>query len=65
MGPRIRKIIMWTVGMAFVGALLASKGSYATTWYGAFLDNPAWIFGGASIGLILGFIFSLRLPVSK
>lgn len=65
MGARTRKIVMWTLGMALAGALLGSKGSYAQTWYGALTDNPAFIIGGACFGLILGLIFSRRLPISK
>ena len=65
MNARARKIAVWTFGMALAGAILGAKGSYAKTWYGALVDDPALILGGACIGLILGYVFALRLPVSK
>jgi len=65
MSGRTRKIAAWTIGMALAGAVLGAKGSYAHTWYGALVDNPAFILAGACVGLILGFVFSLRLPVAK
>jgi hypothetical protein len=65
MSARIRKIVIWALGMALAASLVAGKGSYAPTWYEALTDSPAAILGGACIGLILGFVFSRRMHVSK
>jgi hypothetical protein len=65
MNNRTRKIAAWTIGMALAGAFLGAKGSHADTWYGALVDDPAFILGGAFLGLVLGFVFALRLPVSE
>jgi hypothetical protein len=51
--------------MAFVGAILGSKASYSMTWYGTLFDSRLEILTGAAIGFALGYIFSLRLPISK
>ena len=61
MSGQIRKIAVWRLGMALAGAILGAKSSYSLTWYGALLDDPTFIVGGACVGLI----FSLRLRVSK
>ena len=61
MNSRARKILAWTVGMGLAGAVLGAKSSHALTWYGALVDQPAFVLGGAGIGFILGFLFSLRL----
>ncbi len=65
MSGKIRKIALWTLGMALAGAILGAKGSYSRTWYGVLLDDLGLKLGGACVGLILGFVFSLRLRVSK
>ena len=65
MNAGARKIAAWTLGMALVGGFLGAKSSYSQTWYGALLDDPVLILGGASVGLVLGFVFSLRLRASK
>jgi hypothetical protein len=62
---KARKIAWWTLGMALVGAFLGAKGSTADKWYKTFFEEPTLIIGGACIGLILGWLFSLRLPSSK
>ena len=53
----MRKIIFWTLGMAFVGAFFGSLDSYSLTWYGVLLDSRIEILIGASIGAILGYAF--------
>jgi hypothetical protein len=53
------------MGWLLLGHSSGAKGSHVNTWYGTLVDDPAFILGGACVGLILGFVFSLRLPVSK
>ena len=66
MNARTLKILLWTMGMAFVGAIIGSKGSYSMTWYGTLKDSAVEILFGAGIGAILGYVFSRRLAkVSK
>lgn len=65
MNARTRKIVTWTFWMALVGALVGSKDTLAATWYGSFVIVASYILGGALVGLILGFVLSLRLPKSK
>jgi hypothetical protein len=49
---------MWAVGLALVGVILGSKGSYATTWHGELMDDYPFILGGGAVGSIIGLIFS-------
>jgi NhaP-type Na+/H+ or K+/H+ antiporter len=65
MSAGTRKMIMWTLGMALVGALIGSKDTLSATWYGPFVQIASYIFGGAVIGLVLGYLSSLRLRKSK
>ena len=51
MNSRVRKILAWTVGMGLAGAILGAKSSYAQTWYGALVDQPAFVLGGAGYRL--------------
>ena len=62
---KMSRIVLWTIFMASIGAFLGGKDSYETTWYGALIDKPLFPFVGALIGLLLGFLFSLRLRASK
>ena len=65
MSAKTRKIVAWTIGMALVGVLVGSMGSYSDVWYEALIDSPSAIVLCASIGLLLGSIFSRNLPASK
>ncbi len=42
-----------------------SQGHPKRPHSGALIDHPAFILGGARSGLIFGFVFSLRPPVSN
>jgi hypothetical protein len=64
MSAKTRKIVAWTVGVAFAGAVAGSKGSYSDVWYESLVDSPAFIVLGASIGLLIGSIVSRNLPES-
>jgi hypothetical protein len=48
--------------MALVGALIGSKDTLLTTWYGPFVEIASHTLGGGIVGFILGFLLSLRLP---
>jgi|HubBroStandDraft_6_1064221.scaffolds.fasta_scaffold66299_2 hypothetical protein len=61
MSAQMRKITFWIVAMALVGAFFGSLDSYSLTWYGVLLDFRIEILVGASIGAILGYVFSRRL----
>jgi hypothetical protein len=66
MSRKMRKIILWAIGMAFVGAFFGSLDSYSLTWYGMLLDSRVEILVGAGVGAIIGYGFSRKLPsISK
>ena len=54
------KLAAWTFGMMLAGMILGAKSSYARTWYGALIDSPGAMLVGASIGFVLGFVFTLK-----
>ena len=59
------RIVLWAIFMASIGAFLAGKDSYETTWYGALIDKPLFPFVGALIGIAVGLLFSRRRRASK
>jgi len=54
------KLAARTFGMMLAGMILWAKSSYSLTWYGGLISSPAAMLIGASIGFVLGFIFTLR-----
>ena len=60
MTARTTTIVLWTLGVALVGAFLRAKGSYAQTWQGLLRDSYVGILVGACTGKIPGYTFSRR-----
>ena len=56
----VSKIILWTFGMACAGLFLTFK-----TPHGTAKEHLSVIGGVASVGLVLGILFSLRFRNSK
>jgi hypothetical protein len=56
----VSKIILWTFGMACAGLFLTFKDPFGTV-----KEHLSVIGGFASVGLVLGILFSLRLRNSK